>query len=226
MARIRFSGLVVDIRGSIGSTTLQKNAYGYTIKNKANVIRPNTVFQDTIKRYWLQCIQGWQSLTQPQQALWDFFVAQQKQFSRNNPSAQLSGYALFIKWNMSRLQSNAGIEPLPGSGIIFMPLFSPIITATFDELTLDLNPNTDESDLTVNIYISSAISQSKNFVGSLPRFITHLPLEAGPISILENYVGRLGQNLSTGSIVFLSCVVYSRSRAIVFARRNFKLTVF
>jgi len=225
MARVRFSGLVVDIRGSIGSTTLQKNAYGYTIKNKPNVIRPNTSFQDFTKRNFLQTIQAWQSLSQIQQSQWNSFAETTKQFSKNNISAQLSGYALFTKYNMAVLQGGHDIIYVPGSGALLMPLFTPIVTATMGGLTLNLNPVTDLSDLLANVYMSTPISKSKNYVGTLPRYIDTLPLRNSATSIYDKYLNRLGQTVLTGNIVFMSLVIFSTLSAIVYAKRNYKITI-
>ena len=97
MARIIYSGLIESIRGSIAGTTFQANAYGYTIKKKPNIINPNTASQNLRKSYLAKAVRQWRSFIQATRDSWDTFASTYPQYSQHNPSAQLSGYAVFTK---------------------------------------------------------------------------------------------------------------------------------
>ena len=131
MARIIYSGLVTSIRGSIGGTTFQNNAYGFTVKNKANMVKPNTVSQNLSKLVFSLAVKAWGTLTVANRANWDSWAATYPQFAKNNPSSVLSGFAVFVK---------QFANVLIGLGLSSTPTANPFFTLTaLDTVTFVLH---------------------------------------------------------------------------------------
>ena len=66
MARITYSGLVTSIRGKVGGTVFQANAYGHTVKNSPNMVRPNTPDQQLSKVILSKAVKLWSEISQPE----------------------------------------------------------------------------------------------------------------------------------------------------------------
>lgn len=113
MARIKFTALVESIRGSIAGTTFQRNAYGYTVKAKPNMVNPNSHYQSQRKQQFQAAQLAWQTLTDAERGYWNSYAATYPTPSINNPSSYLSGYNLFTRWH--------AIEFLGGSTILTNP---------------------------------------------------------------------------------------------------------
>ena len=99
MARIIYSGLVTEIAGSIGGTTFQRNAYGFTIKNKPNMVNAKKPLQNTRKTSFASTSQKWRGLTQTQRDLWIALSLSQPVPSRLNPNSNLNGFNLFCRYH-------------------------------------------------------------------------------------------------------------------------------
>src|SRR5690606_31037464 len=102
MARIKYTALVESIRGSIQGTTFQRNAYGYTVKGKPNMVNPNTNLQSASKRNMSGIAQAWSSLSDSDRNAWDTWAATNPVPSRLNPDANLTGFAQFTRWHNIR----------------------------------------------------------------------------------------------------------------------------
>ena len=113
MARIKYSGLIHDISGSIGGTTLQLNAYGATIRNKPKNNASQSLRQNLSRSYVSQVAAAWSALTPSEQSVWDrcqtFFNIK----AWSNKSSLLYGRAVFFKYNLLRLQAGLDILDVP-----------------------------------------------------------------------------------------------------------------
>lgn len=108
MARIKYTALVESIRGSIQGTTFQRNAYGYTVKGKPNMVNPNTNAQSTSKRNMSGIAQAWSSLSDVNRTAWESWAVTNPVPSRLNPDANLTGFAQFTRWHSIRWLYNYG----------------------------------------------------------------------------------------------------------------------
>lgn len=106
MARIKYSALVTEIAGSVGGTTFQRNAYGYTIKNKPNMVAPSRSAQTFRQNRFNVQIQKWKALTQAQRDLWISYAVSYPVQSRKNPDSNLNGYNYFERYHLVRELAN------------------------------------------------------------------------------------------------------------------------
>lgn len=180
MARIRYSGLVQDISGSIGGTTFQRNAFGSTIRSKPTPVKSLTASQQASRVYMSQCITLWNGLSVANRALWDRAVSYYIVFSKFNKTSLLTGRALFIKYNLIRLRA----------GLSVMTTFD-YLTPVYHAYTWSLNKHVPNG----NYLLLDQDLQDNNHI-LLARF--SLPLVATSRSMInQTRVCRLIRSSST-----------------------------
>lgn len=120
MARIKYTALVESIRGSIGGTTFQRNAFGFTVKSKPNMVNPNSAFQALRKQGFQKALQSWRGLTDTQRANWNTYATTFPTASQHNPAAYLNGFNTFVRWHTASFQwsSNVLTSPSGAQGIV------------------------------------------------------------------------------------------------------------
>lgn len=211
MARIIYSGLVTQIRGSVGGTTFQQNRYGFTVKNKPNANNPNTARQLTRKAGLQAVVSQWSQLTQASRDLWNSWAATYPQQSSKNPDAYLSGFNLYLRWAL-----NAQIDPanIP----IFDPLDPPESVGSIDitvdlgvgnVLTVDAVFGAVPTEYKMLIYMSRQVKQSQQFVGSWTRYIQTVTFDdqPGPVDVTAAYTNIFGYTPDAGSYVAVELTI-------------------
>lgn len=221
MARIIYSGLVTQIKGSIGGSTFQANRYGFTIKNKANVSRPRTLNQAQSKVYFAGATNTWRRLTDAQRDAWNAWAAANPQPSKNNPSAILSGQAVFTKVHIQKFLEAGGISDfstLPSYDMVSFDNVVFTVERAGGVLNLSYVWDNARNDHKANIFISQAFANSQNFVGSRTRYITTISDTNGTTDIASDYTAKYGTLPEVGSRVFVENVQFNPSNGQVFAR--------
>lgn len=174
MARIIYSGLVTAIRGSVGGTVFQSNAYGNTIKNKPVMIRPNTPNQNRSQQILSTAVKNWAIPDFGIQLNWNTFAATFPQYAKHNPSSQLSGFAAFTKWHAAFLLGqglDAGFIANPNTIAPLMDSASLVLANVSSVLTLRMTWAQSSGDWYCNVFMSRPVTPSQNFVGTSPLFI-------------------------------------------------------
>ena len=108
MARIKFGGIVSAINGSIGGTTFQKNRYGFTVKQKSNIVKPNSPLQRKRQNQVAEVSREWRNLTNSQRNAWRSYAESYPVPSRLNPNAYLDGYSYFLRYREFNKIANVG----------------------------------------------------------------------------------------------------------------------
>jgi len=225
MARIVYSGLVNSIRGSVGGTTFQKNAYGYTIKNKANVIKPNTARQSLQKRAMQLAIQGWMDLSPTDRAIWNSWAGSYPQYSQHNPTSQLTGYAVYVRRNVLQAFIGSPLLDSPGSIPPILPALTIVLSQPSGFLSFTTGGTTGSSDLTYWLYLSGQVRPSREFVGSLPKFIASFFVNPTVHDIFSEYVLIFGAEPNPGDYVLCNLVIAGTDSAIVYKKQALVLIV-
>jgi hypothetical protein len=105
MARVEFSSVVTSIRGKVGGSVFQRNRSGYSLKNKSTNVDSASIKQIASRGYVSQVQTAWRSLSDSGRNEWDIFANFKPVKNRNNSNVNLSGYQLFLKYNLIRLQA-------------------------------------------------------------------------------------------------------------------------
>jgi hypothetical protein len=221
MARIIYSALIDSIKGSIGGTTFQSNKYGYTIKRKPNMINPNTPDQRTQKILFAQATKAWRGLSSAQRADWVTWAATYPQYAKNNPTSELSGYAVFVKVHVFRLMCGLAILPNPTYASYGQLNYNWELWR--DTATLHLN---DTDSLGVgnwyNLgFFSRPYTSTQNFIGTTPKYM-YFGLDSGDdINIYAPYVAKYGRNLEDTELTSVKIVSIGKDNGEVLAPDRF-----
>ena len=211
MARIVYSALVESIRGSIGGTTFQKNAYGYTVKKKPNIIFPARPTQNRQKVYLQKAVKQWRAFSSTVRNNWVTFASTYPQYSQHNPSAQLSGFALYTRW--------AVLYQLwdPTSNIAQSPVLTVPDTDTISigvknvsgTVSLVITDSLDSEEWDCIYMISRPLSSAQDFIGSKTRFIVGTPYAnlSGSINITSLYQALFGTLPAVDSRVAVNVIL-------------------
>lgn len=228
MARIIYSGLVTSIRGSVGGTTFQNNAYGFTIKNKANIIRPNTSYQERQKVCFSKAVKAWSLMSPAQRDNWNSWAAAFPQFAKHNPSSVLSGYAAFVKYHAlyflgegldATVLTSPSFDPLAYDTVV------PTLSNSLSILTLAQTWAIGDGSWKALRFISRPFLNAQNFAGTAPKYLDSVTSEndSGPITTL--YTNLFGRIPADGENVFIEYQLYGVEFPQIPARTSFKVTV-
>lgn len=208
MARIKYSALVESITGSIQGTTFQRNAYGFTVKGKPNMVNPNTARQNSRKRTFSAATQAWRDLTNSNRSAWEAYANAFPIPSRKNPDAYLSGLAAFTRW--------AGVN----FQLTNIPLANPSGaqgTAVIDEVTLVISGGSLFANIVSTVtngpwnaflYLSRPLSPSQGFIKSWQRFVRAGPEATwGDENITTAYTAIFGAVPAVGALIGAQAVL-------------------
>lgn len=225
MARIIYSGLATEIRGSIGGTTFQKNAYGFTIKNKPNMIKPESPGQDVQKRFLLLMLQTWQAMSGTERTNWSTFANTYPQYSKNNPTSQLDGYGVFLRYNMQQQIFNTFVQTDPGihSQILVPPTIE--IKSNGTEMAYTMTAPTPNLLINYNAYISRVVTQSTNYISTRTRYMWSDVVRNRTDDIQAKYANTFGRVAVEGEKLFVRLVFFEGTGAFVFAPFNIPVIV-
>lgn len=202
MARIIYGSIATEINGSIGGQTFQKNAYGFTIKNKPNMVRLQSARQNEIHRNLTKISQLWFTLSQSIRDHWSAFALAHPVQAVHNPSAILTGYTYFLKYNLIRYVAGLSVlnEPLDGS--LTLPPIVPVLKK--DGQLLAMNPGSDAqyNAWNFNLYLSPPVRDTHAYSVSKTRFMTVAVIGHTDLYITTEYVNRFGIVPSVSDTLF------------------------
>lgn len=225
MARIIYSALVTSIRGSVGGTTFQQNAFGFTVKNKPAMSRIGSIRQHEQRRRLNYVAQGWISLTDAQRASWVSWALAHPVASNHNPSSILSGYQYFLKYNLIHTMFVSTFLAEPASGMLVLPNIAPIVTLSGGVLNFNLLPVSDEPQIFCNVYISAPQQKTHTFSSSFTRAIIVRDLSAGLFNITALYIALFGSLPAIGDTLFFEVQPFGGSIPYIYASQYFNIIV-
>lgn len=171
MARIIFTALVESIRGSIAGTTFQRNAYGYTVKTKPNMVNPNSASQSRRKNYFQQAQQAWLQLTMTDRANWNTYAATYPTPSKHNPDAYLSGYNLFVRHAAISLSTSGTVLPNPNGAQSTVNYIETEIIRDGTVLELNVTAGSPDSVWQTIVYLTRPLKATQEYLKSWTREI-------------------------------------------------------
>jgi len=212
MARIIYGALVTSIRGSIQGTTFQRNAYGYTVKGKPNMVRPNSFDQNDAKARFSASNQAWRTLTDTDRSAWNTYANTYPIPSRLNPDAYLSGLAAFVRYHGVKSQYDPTIlaDPAGAQGVAVINSLDLYIS--MGGLFIDVDATLTEGPWVALVYISRPLKPTQSFRRSVIRFLTAAAGAILPtIPLTIQYNAKFGSLPATGDYVGVQVVLINDS---------------
>lgn len=212
MARIKYTGLVESIRGSIGGTTFQRNAYGFTIKAKPNMVKPNSIGQINAQFRMTEVAQEWRLLSESDRSDWQAWAEANPKPSRLNPDSALSGYNLFLAYNRYRRIAEGALLNAPDFTLRSTGPLEPLIYIQAGELRWETNPTANTGLWNIILYLTPPIPFGREFVNFTPRVIAASQYNTPTvINIDAAYRARIGLPPVAGQFVGIRLVAYCRT---------------
>lgn len=228
MAIIKYGALATEIRGSVGGTTFQSNKYGFTVKNKAKMVLPASNGQNRTKVGVSMMSKAWASISQTGRDNWDTFAANFPQYSKKDPTAQLSGQAAFLKWHLASYLVNGVATPfdtVPGLAIPADDNPSVTIQRSGSTLLLNVTYSPNTGNWQANYFMSRIVTESQKFIGTKTRFITGGTALSGSTNITSIWTPLFGRLPVAGEIVNVGVQMYMSVGGIVKATQFFREVV-
>lgn len=226
MARIKYSGLIDSINGSVGGTTFQNNAYGFTIKRKPNMIRPLSADQNERKLIFSRVARAWRELSDAQRASYNTYASASPQYAKNNPSSQLTGYAVFMKYNSLRVLTGQSILNTAPVGVPASVEMVYTIIRDGSSLYIEFNRSSGAEDWNLLCFVSRRFGDSQNFIGTSPFYFGFRTSQSYiTLPITNDYPAKFGYLPDVGDRLALSVVAIGILEPYVLARDANVLTV-
>lgn len=201
MARIKYSALVENIRGSIGGTTFQRNAYGYTVKSKPAIVNPQTALQRERKTGMQWAQNRWRTLDGASRATWDTYATNYPVPSRLNPDAYLGGQQLFMRHEMYNYLWGGADDVTVGNPFT---ITNPTFTLVLDGAELIFSGTFDAIDgqFRALAFAAPRISVTQNIVKTKTRFCGDGATSTPPYNVqLLTYDTQFGSMPAVGDFV-------------------------
>lgn len=202
MARIKYGSIATEIRGSIGGTTFQRNAYGFSIKNKPNMVRLQSESQNEVHRYMTAVSQRWLAITEVQRNHWNAFALAHPVPSVHNPDAMLTGYTFFLKYNLIRAVSGVYILDEPTDGSLTLHPINPYVRKAPGALLVCPMSGAVYLEWAYNVYLSPPVKATESYNLSKTRFVGHGNLSNSENDVTDLYQAAFGKLPNAGEIIF------------------------
>lgn len=226
MARIVYSGLIQEIGGSVGGSTFQRNAFGHTIRRKAVSTKGFSSRQQESRLWMSQVIAAWNALSAADKAIWDRAVSFYFQFAKRNGASLLTGRALFLKYNLVRLQ--AGLSLLTTFSYL-SPIFHNYTFEIFNVVSTYNCITTDQTLVSSNHWLLASFSAP--LVIASPSKLCNVKVckitdfDVSYYKFETDYVARYGRLLAVGDYVDVRVRVFATDMPVVFQTQTFRAVV-
>jgi len=225
MARVTYGALVTELRGSVGGTVFQSNAYGFTAKNTPNMSKPNSLAQNVVKNAVFRCTQRWATLDPAFQANWDSYATAFPQYAKHNTSSRLSGYAVFLKRNM--IAEIFGGFALDNPDIIVTgnASFTPVLQVGGGILTLTFNPSPGLLGIDSFISMSSPCAPNAPIRVNQLRLVIGSAFGSGAVNLDSQYLAVFGRLPVVGEKVLIKFQNVGDTTGAVYAAQLYTVLV-
>lgn len=219
MARIKYTALVESIRGTIGGTTFQRNAYGYTVKTKPNMVNPNSRLQSQRKIGFQKALQTWRTLSDANRANWETYATTYPVASQHNPAAYLNGYNAFVRWHTASFQALGNILVNPSGAQGTVSFIEIEINRSGAVLEAAMSTTATNGPWYVILYFTRPLSPTQRYQKSWTKLIdsgyranTYAPDVAFTYNIVFGFLPAIGDligvditfyNTTNGQVIYI-----------------------
>jgi len=168
MARVKYSAMVADVRGSIGGAVFARNRGGAYVRNKTQPINPSSPLQQSIRAILSSLNSAWLLLTVVQRSAWALYAQNVPSKNVFGETVYLTGQNWYVNGNSARL--NAGLSRVDAAPTLFERSDPALIQSLTFDLTVGLTMEYDDTEAWCDetgsallIYTSAAKSVGVNF---------------------------------------------------------------
>jgi hypothetical protein len=216
MARIKYGAIIQDISGSIAGHTFQTNAYGSSMRTKPHPPKTVTTSQSG-RRAALAVVQAaWAAMSLEAKSLWDLFGTFKHQGAKKNTGSSLSGYNLFLKYNLLRKMTYGDVLTTFSYTAASLTAYASYVKRTGAVLYYNVNPAVDDLNLLVLYYMSKKTRILNRFDKASTRLVYANLFVNTDLNITAAYMNIFGSIPAIADYIQLKEVIISLSSPIVF----------
>jgi hypothetical protein len=202
--KVVFGSIVTDGSGKLGGQVITKNHYGRFQKTKVTPANPKTSRQLAVRANFKAVQTAWETLSETNRLLWNNCVSDYPQKDRFGDTHILSGYGLFMKCNVSRL--NIGQLVLESPPVKFsFPNWSVVGVSAFaitGKVWLFMSPTIPAGNR-LELFATSSVSPGINYMHwSFKQIGFVLPSQGYPVDISSMYSTIFPSGLTVNKKVF------------------------
>ena len=204
MARVKFTAIVSEIRGSLGGNTFQANRYGFTLKNKSLQGFPNSLLQNFSKASLTQILQGWQNLTDAQRAQYNTYASSFPQYPKSGSTVALSGFEVWAKFNLQMACVGIAASPNAVLAPVVVPSYNPSLVTSGGLLSLYLGLSEHLDGHNVLIRASQRMWNTTNPSSAQWRVMKTAVSGPTPISLSDEYFAKFSSYPRVNDTIWIS----------------------
>jgi hypothetical protein len=136
MARILYSSMVTELKGSIGGLTFHRNAAGTIARLKPSRQQVANEMQSGKQVIFSQAIKAWSSLSHDDQVDWNAAAAAAPKLNYWNEAKAVTGFNLFTSFYINAI--TVGGTPRTSAPTLSTPLAVPTFGSTFSSSTFNI----------------------------------------------------------------------------------------
>lgn len=207
MAKVKFSGLISEMRGKLNGSVFARNRGGAYIRTKVTPSNPKTDAQVQARALLAEFSQAWRGLTQAQRDSWSSVVAQWATTDIFGDVVNPTGSTLFTRLNINIRLAFGAVIVVPPLAVGAFPITT--LSVDVDSTSDDFILGTHEADVPVNhglvIEATPALSAGISNANSRFRVIRVIKENvATNTNVWANYVDKFGTP-QAGQKVFVRC---------------------
>jgi len=215
--KYKFGSLVVNGTGKIGGQVVSKNAYGTYAKNKVSPKNNQTARQLFVRANMAFIVSAWEGLSEVNRLAWNAYASDYYFKNKLGDSIVISGFNMFTKCNLVRLNESLSILSTPVLPSVF-PVLDFINGSAFS-----LGPaiylflyGLNSSDFSIHVYATPVLSPGKsNFSGSY-YFIGSFPADGNyPLNVYTAYSSVFTNELTTGYKISIKVILVHKASGMV-----------
>lgn len=225
MARVTYGSLITELRGSIGGTVFQRNKYGYTAKNTPNMKFPNSSYVRDSQRLLVNAVKNWGAVSQSVRDAFNSYASSFPQYSYNNPTAQLSGYSIAVRWwyllSMVGLPMYSSFSSISNS----FASVTPVLDESAGDFYISIPSGSDPANILRAFFLSAPVQPTRNYKPSSFHYIGSTEYPVINIDCGDIYSNFFGNIPSVGENIFCKVIPFSKNCPQVLADQFFKIVV-
>jgi hypothetical protein len=201
MARIKLSGLVSDITGSIGGFTFQNSRAGTVMKIKPKGFHGGSEKRSVTTSILYSLQSSWMALSDAQRHLWNNFALFKKVPMINNSGRFLNGHEIFIKYNVYRLLTGRALQTNCLYGFSELDPLTVTLSKSGANMFITGSRMFDASVEFLVLMCTYPCNSSVLNPGSRFRYIPFTYATAGSIFITIPYTQVFGKSAESGEFI-------------------------
>jgi len=200
-----FGSIVTEGSGKLNGNVITKNHYGSFIKQNHTPINPGSPRQITVRSNFNTVVKAWETLSDSNRFQWNNRVYDFPYSDKLGETRLLSGYGLFVKLNMIRINLSLSLLTVPPLKNEF-PIWSFIDCQAFsysNKVFIFASPSLP-AGFRLQVFASPQVSASINYMHWDYRFINSIEYgQSFPFELSSTYAAVFPASLITGNVIFV-----------------------